>query len=73
MYAEVPRRVWWSPTSPRDDYDEKSLRTFENLRRAGLITVVERQKGVISERVATATDKGFPILGTAPSFRGQVY
>ena len=73
VYAEVPRRVWWSPTTPKDDFDEKSLKTFEHLERAGLITVVENQKGVITERIATTTPKGFPILGTAPSFRGQVY
>jgi hypothetical protein len=73
VYAEVPRRVWWSPTSPKDDFDEKSLRTFEHLRRAGLITVAEHQKGVITERIATVTPKGFPILGTAPSYRGPVY
>jgi hypothetical protein len=73
VYAEVPRRVWWSPASPKDEFDEKSLRTFEHLKRAGLITVTENQKGVITERIATATPKGFPILGTAPSFRGPVY
>lgn len=73
VYAEVPRRVWWSPASPKDEFDEKSLRTFEHLQRAGLITVTENQKGVITERIATVTRKGFPILGTAPSFRGPVY
>lgn len=73
IYAEVPQRVWWSPTSPQDDYDLKALRTFENLERAGLITVVERQDGVITSRIARATPKGFPILGTAPSWRGAVY
>src|SRR5476649_33746 len=43
IYAEVPQRVWWSPTSPKDDFDEKSLRTLENLRRAGLVTLTSRQ------------------------------
>src|SRR5881227_2234821 len=37
VYAEVPQRVWWSARAPKDDFDEKSLRTFNNLRNAGLI------------------------------------
>jgi hypothetical protein len=73
VYAEVPQRVWWSPTSPKDDYDEKALRTLENLRQAGLVTTEPRQDGVISSVVARATQKGFPLLGTAPSWRGPVY
>ena len=73
IYAEVPQRVWWSPTSPKDDFDEKSLRTLENLRRASLVTLTSRQDGVISSVIAHVTQKGFPILGTAPSYRGPVY
>lgn len=73
VYADVPQRVWWSPTSPKDDYDEKALRTLENLRRAGLVTLTDRQDGVITSRIARVTEKGFRILGTAPSFRGAVY
>ncbi|MGZ5477022.1 MAG: hypothetical protein ACXW29_12880 [Thermoanaerobaculia bacterium] len=73
IYAEVPQRVWWSPTSPKDDYDEKALRTLTNLERAGLVTLTQRQDGVISSVVTKATPKGFPILGTAPSFRGAVF
>ena len=73
IYAEVPRRVWWSPAEPKDDYDEKALRTLDDLKRAGLVTLTSRQDGVISSVVATTTQKGFPILGTAPSYRGQVY
>src|SRR5215212_4857482 len=73
VYAEVPQRVWWSPTAPKDDYDLKALRTFDNLQRAGLVTVTTRQDGVISSVIAHATKKGFPILGTAPSWRGPVY
>ncbi|HEX9162072.1 MAG TPA: hypothetical protein VF980_10240 [Thermoanaerobaculia bacterium] len=73
VYAEVPQRVWWSPTSPKDDYDSKALRTLANLERAGLITTTERQDGVISSVIARVTKKGFPILGTAPSWRGPVY
>ena len=39
VYAEVPQRVWWNERAPKDDFDEKSLRTFHNLEAAGLITV----------------------------------
>jgi len=73
VYADVPQRVWWSPTSPQDDYDLKALRTLDNLRRAGLVTLMARQDGVISSMIAHVTQKGFPILGTAPSYRGPVY
>jgi hypothetical protein len=73
VYAEVPQRVWWSPTSPKDDYDVKALATMENLRRAGLVTLTDRQDGVISSKIAHVTDKGFHLLGTAPSYRGAVY
>ncbi len=73
VYAEVPQRVWWSPTSPKDDYDGKALRTHDNLRRAGLVTLEQRQDGVISSQIARVTEKGFRILGTAPSWRGPVY
>ena len=73
IYAEVPQRVWWSPTSPKDNFDEKSLRTLDNLQRAGLVTVSSRQDGVISSVIAKVTPKGFPILGTMPSYRGPVY
>ncbi len=73
VYAEVPQRVWWSPASPKDDFDEKSLRTIANLKQAGLVTVTSRQDGVISSVIAQVTPKGFPILGTAPSYRGAVY
>jgi hypothetical protein len=73
VYADVPQRVWWSPTSPKDDYDLKALRTLENLQRAGLVTLTERQDGVIHSVIAQVTKKGFPILGTAPSFRGPVF
>ena len=74
IYAEVPQKVWWSPRAPKDDYDEKALRTLRNLERAGLVTVTE--SGVTADSatyVAKVTKKGFPILGTAPSARGPVY
>lgn len=74
VYAEVPQKVWWSPRAPKDDYDEKALRTLRNLERAGLVTVTE--SGVTADSatyVAKVTKKGFPILGTAPSARGPVY
>ena len=73
VYAEVPQRVWWTPQSPKDDYDEKAVRTLRNLERAGLVTVTEKVTGDSAEYVAKVTKKGFPILGTAPSHRGPVY
>ena len=73
VYAEVPQRVWWTPRAPKDDYDEKALRTLRNLEREGLITVSEKVSGDSAEYIAKVTKKGFPILGTAPSHRGPVY
>jgi hypothetical protein len=73
VYAEVPQRVWWSPTAPKDDYDEKALRTLHNLERAGYLTVEEKQDGVIASVIGRVTPKGFPILGTAPSLRGPAF
>jgi len=73
VYAEVPQRVWWSPKAPKDEYDEKAVRTLRNLEREGLVTVTEKVSGDSAEYVAKVTEKGFPILGTAPSHRGPVY
>lgn len=74
VYAEVPRKVWWGPKSPKDDYDDKALVTLRNLERAGLLTVAEKvDPDGTTTYIATATQKGFPILGTTPSARGQAY
>jgi hypothetical protein len=73
VYAEVPQKVWWTPKSPKDDYDEKALRTLRNLERAGLVTVTAQQSADSATYIAKATKKGFPILGTAPSMRGPVF
>ncbi|MEK6375380.1 MAG: hypothetical protein AABO58_22110 [Acidobacteriota bacterium] len=73
VYAEVPQRVWWNARSPKDDFDEKSLRTLQNLQRGGFVTVTGGPTPDGGEYIAKATPKGFPILGTAPSFRGPVY
>lgn len=74
VYAEVPQKVWWTPKAPKDDYDEKALRTLRNLERAGLITVTESHADANSATyVAKVTQKGFTVLGTAPSHRGPVY
>jgi len=74
IYAEVPQRVWWTPRAPKDDYDEKALRTLHNLERQGLVTITESHPDANSATyIAKTTHKGFPILGTAPSFRGPVY
>jgi hypothetical protein len=74
IYAEVPQKVWWNAKYPKDDYDEKSLRTFANLQRAGYLTYSggPTPDGGASY-VAKVTSKGFPVLGTAPSQRGPVY
>jgi hypothetical protein len=73
IYAEVPQKVWWNARFPKDEFDERSLRTFENLKNAGLITVTSgpTQDGAVY--IAKTTSKGFPILGTAPSARGPVF
>ena len=74
VYAEVPQKVWWTPQSPKDAYDELAVRTLRNLERAGLVTVTESNVTADSATyVAKVTEKGFPILGTAPSYRGPVY
>jgi hypothetical protein len=73
VYAEVPQRVWWSPTAPKDEYDEKALRTLHNLERAGYLTLEERHDGVITSVIGRVTPKGFPILGTTPSLRGPAF
>ena len=73
VYAEVPQKVWWSPKAPKDDYDEKALRTLRNLERAGLVTVTASETSDSATYIAKVTKKGFPILGTAPSYRGPVY
>ena len=48
--------------------------TADILEKAGLITIAggEKPDGT-AEYVAKVTEKGFPILGTAPSYRGPVY
>ena len=73
VYAEVPQRVWWNARAAKDDFDEKSLRTFDNLKREGLITVTGSGTADAGEYIAKVTPKGFPLLGTAPSYRGPVY
>ena len=73
VYAEVPQKVWWTPKAPKDDYDEKALRTLRNLERVGLVTITATESADSATYVAKVTKKGFPILGTAPSYRGPVY
>jgi hypothetical protein len=73
VYAEVPQRVWWNARAPKDDYDERAVRTLRNLERLGLVSVRETLGTDSAEYVAKITQKGFPILGTAPSHRGPVY
>src|SRR6185369_11204515 len=65
IYAEVPQKVWWTPKAPKDEYDEKALRTLRNLERAGLVTVTGSETADSGTYIARVTKKGFPILGTA--------
>lgn len=73
VYAEVPQRVWWNPKAPKDDYDAKAVRTLRNLERAGLVTVTGSESGDTGEYTARVTQRGFRLLGTAPSARGPVF
>jgi hypothetical protein len=73
VYAEVPQKVWWTPKSPKDDYDEKAVRTLRNLERAGLLTITATETADSATYIGKVTKKGFPVLGTAPSHRGPVF
>jgi hypothetical protein len=74
VYAEVPQKIWWDAKHPKDDFDEKSLQTFRNLERAGLITVTESHTpDGATVYVGKVTDKGFHVLGTSPSLRGPAF
>jgi hypothetical protein len=73
IYAEVPRRVWFGPRSPKDDYDELALRTLHNLEREGLVTLSERQEEETTIVEAELTERGFRTLGVVPSARGPAY
>lgn len=73
VYAEVPQRVWWNPKAPKDDYDEKAVRTLKNLEAAGLLSVTETVGPDSAEYQGKITEKGFRILGTAPSHRGPAF
>ncbi len=73
VYAAVPQKVWWDETHPKDDFDEKSVHTLQNLAKADYITVTESHDAHGSVYLAKVTQKGFPILGTGPSARGAVY
>jgi len=73
IYAEVPQRVWWSARSPKDDYDEKALRTLRNLETAGFLTVTESHANDTTSYTGRVTPKGFTIIGTAPSARGPCF
>jgi hypothetical protein len=72
-YAEVPQRVWWNPKAPKDDYDEKALRTLRNLEQAGLLTVTGTEGPDSGEYIGKVTEKGFRLIGTAPSKRGPAF
>lgn len=71
VYAEVPQKVWWGPGYPKDDYDERALKTLRNLEKAGLVTLTQENDGETESWTAAVTDAGFPILGKVPSRRGR--
>ena len=73
IYAEVPQKVWWDETHPKDDFDEKSVRTLRDLERAGYLTVEEKTDTHGSIYTAKVTQKGFKIIGTSPSMRGPAF
>src|SRR3977135_592245 len=60
IYAEVPQKVWWNPRFPKDEFDERSLRTFDHLQKAGLITVTGGATADGAAYVAHVTQSGFP-------------
>jgi hypothetical protein len=74
VYAEVPQKVSFGPKSPEDDFDAKSVRTLQNLARDGYITLGEAHDADgTTTYIGHVTAKGFPLLGTAPSFRGPCF
>jgi hypothetical protein len=73
VYAEVPQKVWWDEKHPKDDFDEKSVRTLHNLEQAGYLSVTETHDNHGSIYVAKVTEKGFHLIGTAPSYRGPAF
>ncbi len=73
VYAEVPQKVWWNARFPKDDYDEKALRTLHNLEAQGLVTISDASANGTTGYLAKVTPKGFHLLGTAPSNRGPVF
>ena len=74
IYAEVPQRVRFGPSSPKDAYDEKAVRTLQNLEREELVTLAETTEPDGTTNItATVTKKGFPLLGTVPSARGPAF
>lgn len=70
VYAEVPRRVWWSSESPKDDFDDLALRTLRNLARHDLVTLRDETEGSRVSWTAEPTAEGARRLGTVPSARG---
>lgn len=73
VYAEVPQRVSYGPSSPRDAFDELSLRTLRNLEEQGYVRVKESSGDDTVTWVAETTEKGFPLLGTVASARGPAF
>ena len=73
VYSEVPQKVWWDEQHPKDDFDDKAVRTLNNLARAGYLTVEEKHDHRGSIYVGKITEKGFHVIGTSPSLRGPAF
>jgi hypothetical protein len=72
VYAEVPQKVWWNAKSPKDDYDEKALRTLRNPSPPDLtVTEAHSDNGTTAPR-RQVTGQGFRVLGTTPACAAHV-
>lgn len=71
VYAEVPRRVSWSPHTPRDDFDGLSITTLEKMEDAGLVVLTRTGSSEEGSLQAELTGSGREILGIVPSARGE--
>lgn len=70
VYADVPLRVSWSESSPRDEFDVRSAETLDRLERLGLVTIARQIDGGTGVIEATLTPAGQRVLGSVHSVRG---
>lgn len=69
-YAEVPSSVRWSPESPRDEFDQRSITTLDRLQSLGLVTLRRTGDSSSGAVEASQTEQGRRLLGVVPSARG---